>query len=44
MAESGLRMLDADDLEQAAQKAVRVAQIMDLAEMGQLSVSFELPL
>ncbi len=55
MAESGLRILSADDLEEAAQKAVRklqssdikqvrVAQIMELAEKSQIGISFELPL
>lgn len=44
MSESGLRLLSADDLEEAAQKAVRVSQIMDLADSGHINVSFELPL
>jgi len=44
MADSGLRILSADDLEEAAQKSVRVAQIMELAEQSHINVSFELPL
>jgi len=44
MADSGLRILAADDLEEAAKKSVRVAQIMELAEQSQINVSFELPL
>lgn len=42
--ESGLRMLTADDLEEAAQKVVRVAEILKMAEDAQVSVTFELPL
>lgn len=42
--ESGLRMLTADDLGEAAQKVVRVVDILKMAEDAQLSVNFELPL
>lgn len=44
MAESGLRILSADDLEIAAQKAVATTKIIQMAEDAHLSVSFELPL
>jgi succinyl-CoA synthetase beta subunit len=42
--ESGLRMLTAGDLGEAAVKAVRVVEILDMAEKAKLDVSFELPL
>jgi len=42
--ESGMRMLMADDLEDAAQKAVRVVDILKMAADAHVSVSFELPL
>jgi len=42
--ESGLRMLTADDLQEAATKAVRVVQIIDMAADADLNVNFELPL
>jgi len=42
--ESGLRMLTADDLGEAAQKVVRVVDILKMAEDAHLSVNFELPL
>jgi len=42
--ESGLRMLTADDLQEAATKAVRVVQIIDMAEDAKLDVNFQLPL
>jgi len=42
--ESGLRMVTADDLEDASQKAVRISEIMKMAELAKLKVSFELPL
>ena len=41
---SGFRMILADDLEDAAQKAVRIADIVKQAEDIQVGVSFELPL
>jgi len=41
---SGLRVIAADDLEDAASKAVHVAHIVSMAKKAQLSVSFELPL
>lgn len=41
---SGFRMIMADDLDDAATKAVRVAQIVAAAEDVDLGVSFELPL
>jgi len=44
MAESGLRILSADDLDEAALKAVNAAQILKIAENVGLDVSFELPL
>lgn len=42
--ESGLRMLTTDDLQEAAQRAVRVAEIQKLAKEAHLSVKFDLPL
>lgn len=42
--DSGLRMLTADDLEQAASTVTRVVSILQLAEDSHLNVSFELPL
>lgn len=42
--ESGLRMLTADDLGEAAQKACRVVEIVKMAEASKLDVSFEIPL
>ena len=41
---SGYRMIMADDLDDAAQKAVRIADIVKQAEQIQVGVSFELPL
>eukprot|EP00455_Lapot_gusevi_P055929 TRINITY_DN9175_c0_g2_i1.p1 TRINITY_DN9175_c0_g2~~TRINITY_DN9175_c0_g2_i1.p1 ORF type:complete len:468 (+),score=133.20 TRINITY_DN9175_c0_g2_i1:74-1477(+) len=42
--ESGLRMVMADDLDDAAQKAVRIADIVSMAQQINVKVSFELPL
>ena len=42
--ESGMRVLTADDLGEAAMKAVRVASIVQMAEESELQVSFELPI
>ena len=42
--ESGLRMLTAEDLGEAAQKACRVVEIVGMAEQAQLDVSFEIPM
>jgi len=42
--DSGMRMLTADDLGEAAQKAVKVVHILKMAEDAQVNVSFELPL
>lgn len=42
--ESGLRMLTAGDLGEAASKAVRVVEILDMAQKAKLDVSFEIPL
>jgi len=42
--ESGLRMLVTDDLQEAAQRAVRVAEIQKLAIEAQVSVKFDLPI
>jgi succinyl-CoA synthetase beta subunit len=44
MAQSGLRLISADDLDEAAAKAVKMSQILELAEVGHLNVSFELPI
>ena len=41
---SGFRMILADDLDDAAEKAVRIADIVTQAQEIQVGVSFELPL
>jgi len=41
---SGLRIIAADDLDDAAQKAVKVTNIVEMARQAKLNVSFELPL
>lgn len=41
--ESGMRMLTADDLQDAAEKAVKVSQILRMAREAHLDVHFELP-
>ena len=41
---SGFRMIIADDLDDAASKAVRISDIVRQAEEIQIGVSFELPL
>lgn len=40
----GLRIIPADDLDQAASQAVKIAKIREMAKEANLSVSFELPL
>jgi succinyl-CoA synthetase beta subunit len=42
--DSGLRVLTAEDLEDAATKAVRVSEILNMADQVNVNVSFELPL
>jgi len=44
MEESGLRLIAATDLDEAAQKAVRISEIVKLAEQANLDISFQLPL
>lgn len=44
MLDSGLRILSADDLDDAAQKSVNADRIIEIAEKSGLDVSFELPL
>ncbi|EFA82949.1 succinate-CoA ligase [Heterostelium album PN500] len=44
MEDSGLRLIAADDLDEAAEKAVRIADIVSLAEKADLDVSFKLPI
>jgi len=41
---SGLRIVTADDLDEAAQKAVSACKILDLAKESGLGVKFELPI
>ena len=41
---SGFRMIVANDLDQAAQKAVKIADIVKLSEASGVDVSFQLPL
>ncbi|GLE09597.1 hypothetical protein PINS_up021325 [Pythium insidiosum] len=43
IAQSGFKMIVADDLEDAAQKAVKIADIVAQAEEANINVSFELP-
>ena len=40
----GLKIVMADDLEVASARAVKMAQIIDLASVAQLNVKFELPI
>jgi hypothetical protein len=42
--DSGMRMLTAADLGEAASKAVRVVDILKMAEKAKLDISFELPM
>jgi succinyl-CoA synthetase beta subunit len=42
--DSGMRMLTASDLGEAASKAVRVVDILKMAEKAKLDISFELPM
>ena len=42
--ESGLRVIACDDLDQAAQLAVQVAEIVKRAKEARLEVKFELPI
>jgi len=44
MEESYLKLISSDDLDDAAKKAVRVAEIVSLAEKAELGVSFQLPI
>jgi len=44
ISDSGLRILTADDLDDAASKSVKAAQIIQLAETANLTIKFELPL
>jgi len=44
MQESGFHILAADDLDDAAEKSVKVAKIVSMAEGVKLKVSFELPI
>ena len=41
---SSMRLIVADDLDEAAQKAVRISDIVKQAEAIQVGVSFEIPL
>jgi len=41
---SGLRIISTDDLEEAAEKAVQLSNIVQLAKKAKLHVSFELPI
>ena len=44
IADSGLRIMTSDDLDEAAVKVVRVADIVSMAEEAHVDVKFELPL
>jgi len=41
---SGLRLIGTDDLDSAAEQAVKIAEIMDVAEEAGLGVKFEIPI
>jgi len=41
---SGLRLIGTDDLDEAAEQAVKIAQIMDSAAAAHLNVKFEIPM
>eukprot|EP01126_Amoeba_proteus_P064381 TRINITY_DN900_c0_g3_i3.p1 TRINITY_DN900_c0_g3~~TRINITY_DN900_c0_g3_i3.p1 ORF type:complete len:330 (-),score=70.20 TRINITY_DN900_c0_g3_i3:116-1105(-) len=41
---SGLRLIDTDELDQAAEHAVKIARIMEVAHDAKLKVSFQLPI
>jgi len=41
---SGLRLIGTDDLDSAAEQAVKIAQIMDSAAAAHLNVKFEIPI
>jgi len=41
---SGLRLIASDDLDNAAEQACKIAQIMEVAADAKLKVSFELPI
>ncbi|KAI9298654.1 succinate-CoA ligase [Neoconidiobolus thromboides FSU 785] len=44
IADSGLRIITCDDLDEAAQKAVKLSNIVAMANEAKINVSFELPL
>jgi hypothetical protein len=41
---SGLRLIGTDDLDEAAEQAVKIAAIMDSAAAAHLNVKFEIPI
>ncbi|CAG8551440.1 4575_t:CDS:2, partial [Gigaspora margarita] len=44
IAESGLRIISVDDLDEAASKSVQLSKIVDIAREANIRVSFELPI
>ncbi|KAG0355603.1 succinyl-CoA ligase subunit beta [Gamsiella multidivaricata] len=44
IAESGLRIITSDDLDDAASKSVKLSKMVNMAREAQINVSFELPL
>ncbi len=44
IAKSGLRIVSCDDLEQAAAKAVKMSEIVQMARKANMQVKFELPI
>ncbi|KAG0325327.1 Succinate--CoA ligase [ADP-forming] subunit beta, mitochondrial [Dissophora globulifera] len=44
IAESGLRIITSDDLDDAASKSVKLSRVVNLAREAKIDVSFELPL
>lgn len=44
ISDSGLRIITCDDLDEAAQKAVRLSEIVKMANEAKVNVSFELPI
>jgi succinyl-CoA synthetase beta subunit len=44
IAESGLRIISVDDLDEAAKRAVHLSKIVTMAREAKINVSFELPI
>ncbi|KAG0271273.1 beta' subunit, partial [Linnemannia exigua] len=44
IAESGLRIITSDDLDDAASKSVKLSKMVNMAREAKINVSFELPI